>query len=249
VAGLVVLMAVAGLAAGRFVAMLVRAKAPAGQGCRSCSVWIASPTSGPLLTRVALVGSCGTCGRRIERRYALVQGATAAVFAALAVRFGAEPALPAFCVLGAALVAMTATDLGGRIIPRAIVHSAALAGGVLLSIAAAESGRWGSLRTSAVGGAAALAAFALIHLVSPAGLGFGDVRLAALVGMFLGWLGPAQLAAALVGGFALAAAWGLGVVVTGKGGYRSALPLAPFMSAAALLIVLLYQPLSALWRA
>jgi leader peptidase (prepilin peptidase)/N-methyltransferase len=86
-----------------------------------------------------------------------------------------------------------------------------------------------------------------VHLVQPRGLGFGDVRLAGFIGLYLGWLGLSHVAVGLVLGFVLATVAGLVLMVATGGGFRARLPFAPFLGAGAVLAVLWGGPLVRAW--
>ena len=93
----------------------------------------------------------------------------------------------------------------------------------------------------------AFAALTLVHLAQPRGLGFGDVRLAGFIGVYLGWLGLADVAVGLVLGFLLAAVAGLVLMAATGSGLRARLPFAPFLGAGAVLAVLWGGPLARAW--
>lgn len=113
----------------------------------------------------------------------------AAVLAALAGRVGAEPHLAALLVFGAALVVVTVIDLDHYRIPDRVVFPTLAASGALLVVAALAldlvDGLWGA----AVGAVAYFGFLFLFFVVSPSGMGFGDVKLALLLGLHLGWMG------------------------------------------------------------
>ena len=85
--------------------------------------------------------------------------------------------------------------------------------------------------------AAAWLFFALLAGIHPAGLGWGDVKLSGVLGLYLGWLGAAALLAGLLGAFVLAALAGLGLIAAGKATRKSLLPFGPFMLASAIAVI------------
>lgn len=164
-------------------------------------------------------------------------GVLAAAFeAAMAWRFGWSPLLPAYLVFGAAATVVSVTDLADRRIPDLIVVPAALGGLVLLAAASAGSGAWWPLARAAIA-AVLLAGFYLtLGLAFPAGMGLGDVKWAGVVGLYLGYLAWTALPTATLAAFGAAA-----VVVLVRSARKSrcrVLPMAPFMAAGALLVVL-----------
>ncbi len=170
-----------------------------------------------------------------------------ATFVALGVRFGPVSELPAYCVLAAGMVVAAATDIDHYRIPKRIVYATLSVGAPLLVLASADGSRWHQLTTAVLGGAIAFALFACLHLVSPKGMGFGDVRLAGLAGVFLGWLGPAQVAIGLFLAFLIGSLTGLVLVLFWRWSPRSKLPFAPFLAAGTLLAVLFGDSVRRLW--
>ncbi|MDX6241318.1 MAG: leader peptidase (prepilin peptidase) / N-methyltransferase, partial [Kribbellaceae bacterium] len=94
-------------------------------------------------------------------------------------------------------------------------------------------------------GAVALFGFyLLLVLVYPAGMGWGDVKLAGLLGGVLAYLSWSALLIGAFGGFLLGAVFGVAVMAAGRGGRKTALPFGPFMIAGALLAIFLADPIS-----
>lgn len=172
---------------------------------------------------------------------------TATLFAAAGLRFGFDPVLPAFCLFFAVLVAVAALDVEHRVIPNRILHPALALTVLLLGVAAMADADGRAALDSLVGGATAFAALALVHVAQPRGMGFGDVRLAGFIGLYLGWLGLADVALGLLLGFVLAVVAGLVLVVTTRSGLMVRLPFAPFLGAGAVMVVLWGAPLASAW--
>ena len=136
-------------------------------------------------------------GPATARRPVLPIG-TALLLALVVLRFGVSWQLPAFLVLAVAAVLLAVVDLRHQLLPDRVVLPALAAGVVLLLVAAAAEGAWGDLLRAVLGAAAMFGGFLVLALVSPSGLGMGDVKLAALLGLHLGWLAwPAVLLGAL----------------------------------------------------
>jgi leader peptidase (prepilin peptidase)/N-methyltransferase len=198
-----------------------------------------------------LVGACAASGLgagslvRLGRPF--TELSTAALFAAAGVRFGFDAVLPAYCLFFAVLVAVAALDVEHRVIPNRVLRPALALTVLLLGGAAIADGAGRAALDALVGGGMAFAALGLVHLAQPRGLGFGDVRLAGFIGLYLGWLGLAEVAVGLVLGFLLAVVAGL-VLVAGTGsGLMVRLPFAPFLGAGAVLAVLWGAPLARAW--
>ena len=132
---------------------------------------------------------CRNCHSPISPRYPLVELACAGLFAGAAARIGFNWDLPAFLVLFAALLALACIDLELMLLPKLIVYPAlGLVIGLLL-LAAVMTGEWHRLLIAILFALGWFIAFFALNLLSPRYLGFGDVRLAPVLGLALGWLG------------------------------------------------------------
>ncbi len=249
-------LGILGFVVGGFVNLLVdrvpqkRPLAPLGGGCRGC---VPGPdddleqTAGPV-GPVGVVlwplrgGRCQSCGGTPSPRYAVVQLLTAAAFAGVGLRFGADWAVPAYLVFFTSLLAVSVIDLELHIIPNRIVYPTIFASVPLLALAALAQGDPGRLGRALLGAALAWGALFVIHVVSPAGMGFGDVRLSFVLGLFLGWL---ELRAVLTGlflGFLLGSVLGVLLVALRRRGRRDHIPFGPFLAGGAALTVFFGDP-------
>lgn len=168
---------------------------------------------------------------------------TAATFAAFVLRFGIGLQLPAFWYLAAVAVPLAFIDARWRRLPDALTLPSYPVALLLLGLAAlGVPGGPGRLVHALAGMAAAIAFFGLLLVVSKAGIGLGDVKLAGLLGMYLGWLGLAQFAAGMLAGWLLAGIAAIGLLVAGRVTRRSQIPLGPFLIAGSLAVILLSGP-------
>ncbi len=209
-----------------------------GPRCPSCGEPVRAADSVPVVSWVRLHGRCRHCDEPIPVRYPVVEIASAAIFVALAVRFGDSWELPAFWVFGAGLLALSVIDLEHFILPNRIVYPLAGVSVALLALAAVASGDGDRLVRAVLGGLAGFGAMLVIHLISPRGMGFGDVKLTFVLGLFLGWLGWGEVALGLFLGFLYGAAIGGLLIVTRLRGRKDHIPFGPFLAAGALTAVL-----------
>jgi leader peptidase (prepilin peptidase) / N-methyltransferase len=158
---------------------------------------------------------------------------TAGLFVLTALRFGWSAELPAFWVLAAAGVLLAAVDLRFRLLPDRVVLPALGACALLLAAAAAVEGSWPDLLRAVLGSAALFAGYLVLALLAPAGLGMGDVKLAALLGLHLGWLGWGAVVLGAAAGFVVQALAAVVLLATGRVGLRGELPFGPAMLAGA----------------
>jgi leader peptidase (prepilin peptidase)/N-methyltransferase len=155
----------------------------------------------------------------------------------MAWRLGVVLELPAYLYLVAIAVALTLIDVDVRRLPNVIVLPSYLVAAVLLLAPAVTTGEWDAY-LRALGGALALfALYFALAFAYPAGMGFGDVKLAGVLGLYLGWLGWGELAVGAFLGFLLGGAWGVALLLARRAGRKSAIPFGPFMLGGALLAV------------
>jgi len=213
--------------------------------CPRCSTTLKPWDNVPVVSWLALRGRCRNCRGAISIRYPLIEVATAALFVAAALRLGDDdPAvLPAFLVLFAALLAISAVDLERFIVPNRILYPTLFMAAPLLVAAAAVDGDWSSLRDAALGGVLAWVVLFAIHMASPKGMGFGDVRLAGLIGMLLGWLSIGHVLLGLFLAFLSAAVVGIGLMATGLRGRKDRVPFGPFLALGAITAVFVGGPI------
>lgn len=241
--------AVMGLMIGSFLTVVVD-RVPAGRSvvappsaCGACGHRLGPLDLVPVASWLARRGRCGHCGARIGVEPLVVELATAAIFVAFGLHFGADPVLPAFCILGAALVALVWIDLHEYRLPREITYTALALSAVAIVIAALANDEPERIWQAALGAAIALAVMALVYVVSRGGMGDGDVRLAPLLGLHLGYLNPGIVPVGLFLGFALGAVVGVGLMAAGRAGRKTALPFGPFLAAGTVLAVFVGQPI------
>ncbi len=211
--------------------------------CPRCDTTLKPWDNVPVVSWLLLRGRCRSCRGAISIRYPLIEVATAALFVAAAVRLGADPALPAFLVVFAALLAISAVDLERFIVPNRILYPALFMAAPLLVVAAALDDDWSSLWGAVLGGALGWVLLFAIHMASPKGMGFGDVRLAGLIGMLLGWLSIGHVLLGLFLAFLSAAVVGVGLMVTGVRGRKDRVPFGPFLALGAITAVFVGGPI------
>jgi leader peptidase (prepilin peptidase)/N-methyltransferase len=163
--------------------------------------------------------------------------ATGALFALTAVRFGPTAVLPAWLLLAAAGVWLAVVDLRTRRLPDRVVLPALGSGVVLLAGAALAGHDLPALGRAAAGAALAFAGFLVLALLAPAGLGMGDVKLAALLGLHLAWLGWPALVDGALAGFVVQAVLAAALLATRRVALRGYVPFGPALLAGAALVI------------
>ncbi len=235
-----------GLAVGSFLNVVIY-RVPRGESvvsppsrCPSCGNLIRPRHNVPVLGWLELRGRCYDCKAPISVRYPLVEAAMGVLFAALTWRLLALDlpwALPAYLYLAAAGIALSMIDIDVKRLPNTIVLPSYVIVAVLLTIAAVGEQDWWPLARAAIGAAALFAFYFALAVAYPAGMGFGDVKLAGVLGALMGYLFWSALIIATFGAFLLGAVVGVALIVAGRGGRKTAIPFGPFMIAAALIAV------------
>jgi leader peptidase (prepilin peptidase)/N-methyltransferase len=164
---------------------------------------------------------------------------TGGLFAATAAKFDATWVLPSYLVLAAALVALSVIDLRTFLLPNRIVYPLAVVSLVLLGLGALAEGEIGAYGRGVVAGLIAFVVFALLHIVSTRSMGFGDVKLSFVLGLFLGYLGWGELVLGLFLGFLYGALVGVGLIVTKLRTRRDHVPFGPFLAAGTMTAILI----------
>jgi leader peptidase (prepilin peptidase) / N-methyltransferase len=228
--GVVLIAFLGGLAIGSFVTVVAH-RVPRGisiagprSRCPSCGAPIAAYDNVPLLSWALLRGRARCCGARISPLYPLTELAVGVLFAVTVLVHWhdsvAEIAID--LVFVTMLAAITLTDLERRIIPNKI-----LLAGAVLCVAIAAPTDPGGMAERAIAAAAAGGLLFLVALAYPAGMGLGDVKLAATMGLFLGRaVAPAILVALLAGSI-----FGLAMIARhGATARKMAIPFGPFLA-------------------
>lgn len=167
----------------------------------------------------------------------LLAAATAALFALVALVLGLSWELPAYLFFAAVAVVLTVIDLRHHLLPNAVVLPALGIGFLLLALAAAGENAWGALLRAVLGALTLFVLYLVLALISPAGLGMGDVKLAAVLGLFLGFQSWGALFVGALLASVFGALVGLAVLTSRRGGLRSDVPFGPSMLAGALVAV------------
>jgi len=209
-----------------------------GSHCPACNAPVRPRDNVPILSWVLLRGRCRDCGSPISLRYPGVELLTASVLALLAWRIGLQAELPAFLYLGAVGVALALIDLDVKRLPNSLTIPSYAVGAGLLGLAAVADGDATAYARALLGMLVLFAFYFLLAFIYPAGMGFGDVKLAGVLGMYLGWLGWGVLVVGGFLGFLLGGCVGAALMLARRAGRKSAIPFGPFMLAGALLAIL-----------
>ncbi|MDQ1583440.1 MAG: leader peptidase (prepilin peptidase) / N-methyltransferase [Microbacteriaceae bacterium] len=168
--------------------------------------------------------------RRLGWRFRITVGvATAILFTLVVVEFGLSAVVPAFLVLAAASVVLSVVDLVEKRLPNAVIAPTIVLVAILLLIASAVTGTWPAALGALLGAAALFAVYFVLALISPNGIGMGDVKLAAVIGLGLGYLGWGTWLIGLFTGVLVGAVASLVALALRRTTMRGSLPFGPSM--------------------
>ena len=201
-----------------------------GSHCTACDAPVKPYDNVPVLSWLVLRGRCRSCGTVISPRYPAVELLTALAFIAIVLVNGVNARLALELPFAAMLIAVSDIDIEHRIIPNKILLPAAvwgLAGGALI--------RTHDLPELAISGAGAFTFLLVAALIHPKGMGMGDVKLAGVMGLFLG----ASIVPAMVIGFLTGSVVGIGMLARyGPAARKMGVPFGPFLALGGLVALL-----------
>jgi leader peptidase (prepilin peptidase)/N-methyltransferase len=234
---LIVVVVLAGLVIGSFLTV-VADRVPQGGSvmappsrCGSCGLRLGPLDLVPVFSWLALRGRCRRCDAPIGVEPIVIEVANAALYVLMAIQFDdTRAAIPAFCILMSVLLVQTWIDLRTQRLPREITYTGIVLGAISLSVAAVVIDEPERIWMMVLGAAIALATMWLIYTLSKGGMGDGDVRLAPLLGLYLGWLNPGIVLVGLFFGFFAGAVVGVAMMAFHRAGRRTAVPFGPFLA-------------------
>ena len=244
---IVVIVGVLGLLVGSFLNVVIY-RVPIGKSivtppsaCPTCGEHIKPWDNIPVVSWLVLRGRCRNCAAPISIRYPIVELVTGLLFAATAMKFRIDVDAPAglfvamilvlvaYLYFAAISVALAGIDLDTHKLPNAIVLPAYLVVSVLLVAASVLASDYSLLLPAAIGGAAMFVAYLIMALVYPGGMGFGDVKLAGVIGILLGFLGWGTLIVGAFSAFVLGGVFGIALIVFRRANRKSGIPFGPWM--------------------
>ncbi|HYN18153.1 MAG TPA: prepilin peptidase [Actinomycetes bacterium] len=242
-----ILAGLAGLAVGSFANVVIyrvprrESVVRPGSRCPACGAPVAWRDNVPLLGWLLLGGRCRACRAPIGVRYPLVELGMGLLWFVITLRLvsaGLVWAVPAYLALAFVCLVLAVIDASTRLLPNRITYPAFPIVLGLLLVASVGLGDLGRLARGLLAAAAVGAFFLALALISPRGMGLGDVKLAPTLGLALGWLSWGAVAFGVFAGFLLGALAGLAAIGLLGLNRKSLLPFGPWLVTGALLGVL-----------
>ena len=243
-----VVLGIFGLLIGSFANVVIY-RVPEGRsivrppsGCPACGSRVRSRDNIPVISWVVLRGRCRDCHAPISLRYPAVEALVGALFAGVGLRVGISWTGVGEAALAAGLVVLAFIDLEHLLLPKKIVYATLTVVAVVFVAGAATGTQWHRLLVAAISAVVPWALFFVINFVSPRAMGFGDVRLALLIGFGLGWLGAGYAFLGFIVASVLGSVVGVTMIALGKAGRRTPIPFGTFLAAGAVVAVLAGAP-------
>lgn len=237
-----VVLGLGGLVVGSFLNTVIQ-RLPEGGSlappsrCPDCETAIPLGDQVPVLSFVALRARCRSCREPIPLAYPLVEVANAVLWVAAGLRFGVTWALVPFLLLFSTLLAQSVIDLElYRLLDR-ITFPVLGASVALVAAVSAIEGDIGAIGPALLGAAGYFTFLLVPALIYPRGMGLGDVKLAALMGLYLGWIHPVLCLFALMIGCVLGVVAGV-VIFAARRGRSAEFPFGPWLALGCILAVL-----------
>jgi leader peptidase (prepilin peptidase)/N-methyltransferase len=218
--------------------------------CPHCEVPVKPWQNVPVVSWMVLRGQCANCHAAISPRYPIVEAITGIAFAlvtgwvligASSLANGAESPMSVvgWCGVGLVILALlyfasisivlTLIDLDTNRLPNVIVLPSYLVAGVMLAVASWLLADWEALLRAAIGMVTLYAFYSLLRLVRPGGMGGGDVKLAGVIGIYLGWFGWGALSVGAFAAFLFGGVFGIALIMLRRAGRKTAIPFGPWM--------------------
>jgi leader peptidase (prepilin peptidase)/N-methyltransferase len=241
--GIIVIFAILGLAVGSFLNVCIdrlpqnKSIAFPPSHCEACQHKLAAKDLIPVFSYLRLRGRCRYCQVSVPRRLFWVELATAVVFALLAWHYGLSPALGIMAFYACLFIIIFVIDLEHGLILNKVIYPSLVVALLLALLPRPWLTQWivTGIANAAIGGAIGFALFLLIAVISRGGMGWGDVKLAGLIGLATGFplVFLSIIMGAILGGIVAVA-----MVIAKKRQRRQTIPFGPFLVVAAMITLL-----------
>jgi leader peptidase (prepilin peptidase)/N-methyltransferase len=216
--------------------------------CPHCGATIGARDNVPVLSYVVLRGRCRSCGARISLRYPLIELATAALFAGASLKFHSPYTAAVMALLCMVLEAVAVIDIEHQIVPNRILYPSLIVFAALVAVGAAVGDDMGLVRAG-LGFLAFGGGLLVVAIISPGGMGMGDVKLAALIGLVLGALGLRYVAVAAAVAILTGGVGAIALMIFAGASRKAKVPFGPYLAAGAVAAAFLAPTISSWYTA
>jgi leader peptidase (prepilin peptidase)/N-methyltransferase len=245
---LITVAVILGPAIGSFINVVAH-RIPAGVSvvrprsrCPHCEAEIAPRDNVPVVSWFLLRGRCRHCGERISFRYPIVEATTGALFVATVLAIGEMWVVPAYWWFVGVTVALTLTDIDHKLIPNRILFPGTIAGAALLLVGSLFDGDLSRFAWGLLGGAAYFVGLLIVALLARGGFGYGDVKLAFLLGLFVGYQRSALVFVAAFVAFVGGGIISILLLVFRIRGRKDTIPFGPYLVLGAYVVLVVGDP-------
>lgn len=238
-----------GLLIGSFLTVVVY-RVPRQEGiargrskCPSCGAEIRAVDNIPVLSWLLLRGRCRSCGARISPEYPLIEASTAILFVLAAARLEPLPIAIGGAAFLALMLAIALIDARHRIVPNKLVYPALVIFAVAIGVGDLLDGGL-SIVSALIGLAAYALPLFVVALLAPGGLGMGDVKLTAFIGLALGSLGLSLVAVAAGVGILAGGLGAITAIAVLRYGRKQQMPFGPFLALGGVVALLWGGPIA-----
>ena len=251
---LLVMLGAFGLAVGSFLNVVI-VRVPSGESvlrppskCPQCESPIAPRDNIPVLSWILLRGRCRSCGKEIPAGYPLVEAANAVLWVVAGIRYGATWPLVPYALLFSVLLALSVIDLELYLLPNKITYPAMIVSVpavVALSYAATDNP--GRHITASLASGLLYSGFLAVMLIGfelvtkKQGMGMGDVKLAVILGIWVGWIEPVLVVYSLIAASILGLIVGVGVLLVRR--ESRPYPFGPWLAMGAMAVIIWSEPI------
>ncbi len=195
--------------------------------CPACGAPVRPRDNIPVISWFVLRGKCRDCAAPISSRYPIVEALTGVLLAATVFVVDINWVLPAYLWFTAVTLVLILTDLDHKRIPNRILYPGTIVGVLLLGSGAALDSQLSQFGRAALGGLFYFAGLFLLALIARGGFGFGDVKLAFLLGLFMAFQGWKHLVVGIFLAFFIGGLLSIALLVSRRRGRKDAIPFGP----------------------
>jgi len=228
------LLALLGLTFGSFASVLIT-RIPTGESlwtrskCRYCERQVLAKENIPIVSYMVLRAKCKGCGTRISALYLILEIIMGIFFVSSIFIFHSWIEVLLWLIIAALGLPLVVIDLQKHRLPDPLTASFFTTSSIVILTSSIINSRFDRLIPSLIGSASLVAFYLAVMFISKGGMGMGDVKLSASIGLISGYFGVKAVLISCFSAYALGSVLGIALIVFGKAGRKTAIPFGPFM--------------------